>query len=284
MRLKIILAFISISFLTNCSLTDNESFNPAYLIIDKVDLITTISEGDNVKEIDEVFVFANGNSLGVYPLPARIPVITTGEEMTILIGGAIHPNGLASSSVEYPFFQRVEVKEDFEPGVEYPLDITFRYVTTAVFDINEGFENGNVFTKDIDNNGNTFLERSSISSTGSYSGRLSITPDYSENEVTTALNFPRSGNKGGAAFVEIDYKNDLEFVVGLTYKTSIQYVEEPLIVLKPTNSWKRVYLDITSQISNPDIEEYSIYLGYYHNGIEGVNYDAFVDNIKLVHF
>jgi hypothetical protein len=284
MIMRIVFAIIVIFSISNCNLTDNDSYNPAYILIDEVSLNTTFSQGDNVFEISEVFIFADGISLGVYPLPAKIPLITSGNDMTILIGGAVHPNGKADSSIEYPFFERVAFTENFEPGKEYNFEIDLNYVSTAIFDFAEGFENGNIFTKDLDSNGNTALKRTNDSNTGNYAGEMTVTPEHNQNEVSTTLSYPRENNSGGATFIEFDYKNEVEFVAGITYQNSLQFTEEPIILLKPTNTWKRIYLDVTSQISLSTINEYSVLFGIYHNGSSDEEQKVLIDNVKLVHF
>ncbi len=279
------LIWLALLFLSSCKLFDSEDIVPAYIEINDFDFeITNNEQGLPVIKVEEVFVFIDKQSIGVYPLPAKIPVITTGSEQTVFIGAAVHQSGRQSSSVEYPFFERFEWVKLMEPEETYEIKPKFTYKTDTKFDFVEGFEEGNILVKDRDGNQNTSLEIVNGGNQSNKSGRLRVTPDFAENAVSTGLNFFRSDNAGGSTYLEFDYRNDVELSVGIVTADDNRETETPLIVLKPREEWNRLYLDITLLATSPEINSYTVFFRLLHDGSDTEDQSAWIDNIKLVHF
>lgn len=253
---------VAIFTFSGCSLTDNESIVPAYLIIDDVKLSTNIDlQGVASEEINEVFVFADGVSLGVYPLPARIPVIVSGTQMNIVVGASIHPSGYKNSTVEYPFYGRESYNLDLESGKDYPIDVTFKYLNEAKFDFIESFENGSFFINDLDTLGSTKMEIASEGVLSNHSGVLSVDEFNYINEVGTENLFLRSNNLGSYTYLEFDYKNDIDYYVGVRYVEGTRLIKEQVYLFVPSEDWNHFYLDLTNWISSSTIESYSVFFG-----------------------
>ncbi|MFM2393367.1 MAG: hypothetical protein RLZZ546_1349, partial [Bacteroidota bacterium] len=145
-----VLFFLSI--LSSCTFFDSESLNPGFLILENPSLNTSSAEGDGVHQIKSIWVIVDGNVLGVFPLPAKVPVIPTGQKREILLRGGINLNADLSTSIEYPFYNSINIELDVKEGESYPVPLKFTYKADSKFDIVEGFEDSNhVFTKDLDN-------------------------------------------------------------------------------------------------------------------------------------
>jgi len=92
---------------TSCSLFDNEDPIPGFLILDNPTLTAGPNQGANTHKITDAWVFDGGNFLGIFPMPARVPVILDGTEKSFTIFAGIRNNGVAENSLRYPFYQPV---------------------------------------------------------------------------------------------------------------------------------------------------------------------------------
>lgn len=72
-------------FFSGCGLNDNVAPVPTYLIIKDPKVLKVNSTGEDTHKITDVWVYSDGQLQGIFPLPAKVPVISTGEESEILI-------------------------------------------------------------------------------------------------------------------------------------------------------------------------------------------------------
>ena len=63
---------------------------------------------------------------------------------------------------------------------------------------------------------------------------------------------PVSLPQGGAnVFMEINYKNNQDLLVGLrSYYSGASTKEDQVITLRPSESWNKVYINLTRQVSS----------------------------------
>lgn len=287
MHLNKIIAFIAILLCFNsCSLFDNDSFNPAYLILENPALSTRSNEGDPVHDIKDVWVFIDGKLLGIFPLPAKVPVITTGKEMNILISAGVKENGDINSSFEYPFMTRIEKNVVLNEGKEEKIPLNFSYKTDIKFDIVEGFETSfQQFTQDIDGNTETrfsFTTEDKVS--GQKSGIVTLNNSNKDFEVTTVNYFNNSQNAKGSVFLEFDYKCDENLLIGTDVIENQTQFTSYKVILSKTTEWKRAYINFSDEISNPNTDFYRVMFGAGYERIDNVDSKIYLDNIKLIHF
>ncbi|MBK8112839.1 MAG: hypothetical protein IPK46_22340 [Saprospiraceae bacterium] len=81
---------------------------PAYLLLSDPAITVRSDEGAPVSSIQDAWVIVDGQLLGVFPLPAKVPVIPTGKEMSIQINAGIKENADRNISAEYPFLPASE--------------------------------------------------------------------------------------------------------------------------------------------------------------------------------
>jgi hypothetical protein len=282
LRIYLFALIISSTFF-GCSLQDNDSFNPAYLIIDSVDLVTTSDQGYASHQITDIWISIDERNLGVYTLPARIPIIVSGEEMNIRINAGVKPNGTKNQSLPYPFYDPIELEMNLSEGEEFKYEPTFNYRSDARFDIVEDFENSTLFIKDLDGNIETFVTRSDQEKNGgNFSGLIELANDKRIAEFTTNTEFLSSNNSGGATFLEFDYLSDVNLVSGYIVETDHETINGYVAVFFPNNEWTRVYIDLTDFVATPQVNKYQITFLMEHEGT-GTS-QIFLDNVKLVHF
>ena len=152
-KYRYLLGLAMISFFWNgCSLFDQEEPIPSYLYINEMVLETDEnSEGSNRHEIKDAWVSVNGSFLGVYPLPALVPVLETGVQEVRLFPG-ISVSGLNDYRITNPLYTFYENDIDLEAGVADTIHPTVAYDDDNVFLLVADFETSNLMTHDVDEN------------------------------------------------------------------------------------------------------------------------------------
>ncbi len=279
---------ISVLFccISACSLFDSESFEPAFLILENPKLSTKSSEGDPVQNITDAWVFLDGQLLGVFPLPAKVPIIPTGQKILIQVSAGIKFDGVENSSGEYPFFVPIITELDIESGKNYTIPLNFTYRPDAIFDLIEGFENDNhIFEYDIDGNANSrinFSNQEKVS--GAKSGIMTLTNEAQDGEFASIPFFDNNKNKKGNVYLEFDYKSPEIIYVGAEQVYASSSKQIYVAYLQPTTSWKRVYINLTKEISQIAITNYRPIVGASIKQSGRQNSEIYFDNFKLVHF
>lgn len=287
MQLKSILyTFIVFVSFNSCSFLDNDSYNPAYLVFDEAIITTKTGEGDPIANIKSVWVYADGQLLGIFPIPGKVPIIPTGSEMEILISAGVNENADLSSGIEYPFFNRIILNRNFSQGQELNVDLNFTYKSDLKFDIVEGFESSfQVFTKDIDGNSETRISNTTIDKvSGARSGIVTLNNSNRDFEVTTENYFNNNLNLKGSVFLEFDYKCDENILVGTEILQNQLLTTAYKVILVQTDDWKRAYINLTDEISDPNTALYKVILGAGYESTNGEDSELYFDNIKLIHF
>lgn len=287
MSVRFVLFVFSITILTNaCSFLDNDSYDPAYLVFDEAMLTTKSNEGDAVHDIRSVWVFADGNFIGVFPIPGKVPVIPTGKDVEILISAGVRENAEINSAIEYPFMNRVAKTLKLEEGKEYPVELNFSYRPEAKFDLVEGFESSfQFFTEDLDGNTETrFSSTTTDKVSGLKSGMVTLNNSNKDFEVSTQNFFNNNLNLKGSVFLEFDYKCEESLLVGTELDQGSFVVSQYKVILVSTDGWKRAYINLSNEISNLNTLKYRVIFGAGYQSTDGEDSEIYLDNIKLIHF
>ena len=284
--LKPVILGVVILLFTSCSITDNESFQPAYILLENPTVATSQDEGAPVHDIRDAWVIVDGQLIGVFPLPAKVPVIPTGKSIEVQINAGVKENADRNSSVEYPFFEPIVKSFDIEAGKSYNMPLTFKYKTVAIFDFIEDFESSShALTFDLDENIDTRIKLSTIDKAyGKQSGLLVLNSENKDAEITTENFFSNDNGQNGNIYLEFDYKSPETIFIGTEVITASAQTAAYKLLLAPTDQWKRAYVNLTGELSGPKIQSYRVLFGasYVLNTTQPS--EIFFDNVKLVHF
>ena len=286
----IVAFFAAISF--SCNNFRGSQEIPAYIHVDTFLLTTNYPiEGAASHKITDAWLYIDDDLQGCYELPATIPVLERGKHKITLIPG-IKLNGISKTRTINPFYTPFTV-ENFEleekvidtilPSVTYyPIDessIVFRYIED--FERQVSLEN----TADSDT---TIIrtERDSeenwndMEGNSHYSGYVWI-GDSTNYFCLASEEFHDLPNQGNSVFLEIDYKCNEVFEVGLFAK--ISGVESiPLIYVNPSPTWNKIYVNLGPNITDAQEAEY---FKFYIAGKVDEDKEAeyYFDNIKLIY-
>lgn len=280
----LLLCLVAVS-LTDCSLVDNDNPQLAYIRLQNPSLL-----GDNgmtlPSNIQDAWVYIDGQLIGVFPLPSVAPVvIDQSGTFDISIRGGIKANGQTSTSEEYPFFNALDQKINLKVGDTTATSLVFTYKKDIVFDIIEDFETSNILATDIDGNLATKVERlANVGKNGSFGGSIKLDETNPEIQVSHFASFSNSKNKLGKVYLEMDYLIGETLFVGTITQTNSAITKVFENGVGINTSWKRIYIDLSAQISKTTVVNYSLVLGSKLNTAERKTAILLIDNIRLVHF
>jgi len=254
---------------------------PAYLYIDKIQLNTSVEEGTNSNAIVDAWVFMNDNLVGVYELPAQVPVLGEGEQ-NIKIFGGIKNNGIGFTGIRYPFYQPYETRVDLNPKHIDTLHPTVTYYPDLNFWIEDFEEAGTKLVKDpLSDTSIISINDDGFVFEGNGTGKISMKMSDDFSRITTNEDFDFPSNPRNT-FLEINYKGNHDMNIGVTGISQGASVSNYVLTVRSSDTWKKIYVDLTETLSrmssSTDFEIYFDIINTNQNQIE-----FFLDNIKVIY-
>jgi hypothetical protein len=293
-KLKFILPFLLVVFFSGCQIFDKPELVPSYLEIDNFDLTTVSGEGSNSSKIKDCWVYANSNLVGVFELPARVPIFLNGE-VDIQVYPGIYKNGIKDERTIYPFYTHYSNRLNLQP------DSTIKITPQITYE-----ENLNIWIEDFEDPGfklNVFVNNSDtamfIAKANQYNDlfegdagliKMSSNNILCEMRTDEPLFYSLPRDLGIPAYFELDYKCNHSFLLGLLDNNTglSAYNQTTLITFNPTTDdngepqWNKTYLyipDVTNFYQNAT--KFDFFISVFNN--DGTdNIEVFVDNLKVV--
>jgi hypothetical protein len=283
---QILLAILPVLIASSCNLINPPEDIPAYIRVEGFELNTEISEGSSSHKITELWLYSGGKLVGIYDVPFEVPVLQTGEQDFQIFAG-IKNNGISLTRIVYPFYTDYTGTVSLEPGITDTIYPEFGYIENIDFWM-ENFEDPGIkFNKALLSD--TTLDLTQVPSEvleGTGSGIVHLTEErnyfYALTEET--LDLPA----GGQIFLEMDYRCNNTFAVGLLAYSGLTVDKAAAMILNPTGSgadaeWNKIYIELSyvaGQFLSAD--HFELYL---ESSLDNGNDDAFVqfDNIKIIH-
>jgi len=261
--------------LISCSKQDLEAEIPAYIQINNFTLTISPGEGTDSHKITDAWVYINDELLGVFELPAKVPVLKEGNvELSVYPG--IKENGIKERRERYLFYNAHVEQVDLVKNEIIEITPTTTYSSNTTFYWMEDFESAslpffyNVISDTTMHKTNTDVFE------GNYSGRVYMLPamDFFECNTPGFASLPRFGTP---VFMEIDFKTNQPVLVGIYADTE----QIGLFYMNTTSDWNKIYFNFTEPIvTRPGAAEYRIFFGF-ENDVEYP--ELIIDNIKLLH-
>lgn len=283
--LKYCYLLIAVLLMGGCSLTDNDQPIPSYLTINEVDIFTTQNQGAPTHKITDVWVYADNQLVGVFEIPAKIPILVNGDSTEFRVFPGIRNNGETSRSFIYRLLDIKDFTIPLAPGEEVVRNLTFTYQENAKFDFIEGFENNeHLFTLNLDEfDDSNIVSSSEDVRSGLKSGKIFLDSLNSSLSAATIFKYERSNNAGSDSYFEIDYKCDIPFFVGVIYVQNGIETTQPLLFVNPKEDWNKIYVDFTEILTSPVLETYRVYIIADIDDLAVTTGTIYLDNLKFVH-
>ena len=253
---------------------------PTYVAINNFSLSTKTSEGSNAQKITDAWVFINGVSNGVFPLPTTFPILDTGS-IDLEIFPGVRGDGIKSNPIIYPFYTSYKTKLTASSEKTFTLKPSINYNSSAQIGINEDFERTNVLSVNRDpitnvpftiiNNGFEGKSAQAILD----GANLTI-------EKCTSVRVPIAQNVNNA-FIELNYKTSALLYVGLVASDAAYSDVSSVykIALYPNTEWNKTYISVIDEV-------HGLNKAYYQIAIKSVKPDSLdkatilIDNLKLI--
>ncbi|MEM9836072.1 MAG: hypothetical protein AAF828_06195 [Bacteroidota bacterium] len=280
--MKLLFPALLLCFMMAC---DDPEPQPAFIVVEGVENTSTGENADDLS-ITEVWLFTNGDFLGAYAIPARIPVLLTGTT-AVEIRLGVRQDGRSIVPEIYPFYRTFNRTVDLQPGVETNLGtIPVSYTTETNFALSEDFEPGRprVFTEVITGETGAVASSETVYQ-GTASGKITLTDDVRTVEIATAESFSDlTSFSVGNVWVEVNYLSDVPVIwgiVGIAPGAGFTRIYDP--GFNPSSEWNKIYFNLTGVVGNSMLDSYNFALTAFMNDPEQTMGTVFLDNIKVLY-
>ncbi len=291
--MKQLIALLGLLFLVSSCIKNNP--DPVWIEINEWKLVANPLNdqvGELSQNLSNAWVYVDGELVGVFELPCKIPVIYEGMK-SIQVFPAIWNNGISSTKKIYPFMDYYEVSADFVPNQTITLNPVTRYKTNVNFWVEDFELAGSTIQDDVNSLAQIQIVAGSPINgpyNGNQFGRISLSTainswvGYSDDPGSNQLQLP----KGKEVYLEIDYHNTNRVTTGLLAVSPSGTIDNPNIQLNPqdaaTATWKKIYIDLREIIAASASGAYyqlSFQALLDEDDTEG---EINIDNIKVVYF
>ncbi|NQV52973.1 MAG: hypothetical protein HQ500_07305 [Flavobacteriales bacterium] len=289
-----LVALLALIAVSSCDLVDRDEPSPAWITIDSMAMVDNpnVDEGALSQDISDAWVFIDDELIGIFELPADIPVLDEGKHK-LLVGPGIKVSTVSTLRDNYLFYNAHQQDVTLTPGEKVSITPTISYRDEGnnfKYIVVEEFEDAFI---ELNPNDNTDAEIKRTTD-GEYvkygfgAGLIEITDTTKAAWIRTSEDFvlPQLGK---IVYLEVDYYTQYELVVGIHINQNVLADQNVnYLVLKASQSeeveWKKAYVALTSVLSEPaDME--SVYL-YFLPDIQSSNRESgivLLDNIKILY-
>jgi hypothetical protein len=258
---------------------------PAYLTIDSIYLSTDyMLQGTDSHSITDAWVYIDDELLGAFELPARFPVLKTGNH-SVMVWPGIKKDGIAATRINYDYYNPIVKNINFTPDSTAAMGrLKTTYQSSAKFTWKEDFEQVSISLDTINHSG-AWIQKtangSPLTFEGNHSGMVVMDSihDYFECQMHSESPIPYAT----PVYLEMNFNTSNSLDIGVfSYGTTILY-QTKIITLNPTHGkWKKIYIDLTTTLNSyTGMSTYRVYMGAFKDA--GMKQDTILfDNFKVV--
>lgn len=244
--------------------------------------VYSTEEHDTISaKITDLWVYVNDEPAGVWEVGRSVPLLASGTSTIKLIAG-IRRNGVTDDRIQYPFYATYEKQVTLQQEGTIELKPVFNYYTGLQRWV-EDFSGGGVALDTVDCTSPLVRYTTSDSA---YGGCIL-------DATHSTFRCEDSGNAldieyGATAFLELDYRSNVQLVVGTRYKVSDVQYQVPYVYVTPTYAgygqmpWNKVYIDLGTPLSVSGATDKRFYIeANLPDGSSTGRVD--IDNIRVIH-
>lgn len=268
---------------SSCDVINPEEAVPTILNIDAIDIESDYDEvGSASHNISDVWVFADGASVGVFELPASIPILSEGPTDLIFRAG-IKDNGISDTRTIYPFYTSDITTMNLIPGEELDRDILLTYNNETDIRMQLDFEE----TLGMESKDGITVIGYGTSGDEVFEGErsLKIVTNATKNsfQIGTKDFFTLDPTALIDAYMELDYKNDQPFSMYLVvFDDEGGSFSVDLVTVNGREEWNKIYVELGGIMRGFNANKYEF--GFRTSPLSEEDADAsfYFDNIKFV--
>lgn len=289
----IFIAFVAF-LLHGCQTLDKPELIPAFIQVDYFTLSSDSNEGSTSSKIKDCWVYADDMLIGVFELPAKVPVLLNGD-VNIRIYPGIYKNGVEEERVIYPFYTYLDTTINFAPESVVNISPMITYQENLNFWVEDFEDPGFKWNVFANNSDTTMFIAKQTQYSDLFEGDAGLIKMSSNNvlcemrtDEPSFSDLPRDLTI--PAYFEMDYKCNHSFQFGLLDDNSglSAYNKTTLITFNPTTDengipqWNKTYLyipDVTNFYQNAN--NFDFFMNVFNNdATDGI--EVYVDNMKVV--
>jgi hypothetical protein len=278
-------ATCAVAVFSGCELINPDEQVPAFLRMEGYSISTVSGQGHAVHNLTDAWVFHNEQLVGVYELPADIPLLSTGPT-PLRIRAGMKVSGLVGQRSAHPFLNDVEVTLPFAPDSVTVLNPMLTYRSTANFRWVEDFEGSGISLTPTGVNQGTISRVEGVEAYHGQSLKITLAGNMQLAECASALAHPLPG-QNSPVILEISYRNNTRFTVGLISFTASGVRQTTVMVINPSpEEWKHMYVNLTPTVSSSSLfgaPGHQVFFGFIHDAAGVEESYVLLDNIKLIH-
>ena len=289
--MKNLLLFSALIFLfSTCSVLDRKEATPSFLSVSEFDVVIEHQfQGSASSKITEVKVSIDGSTIGLFELPAVIPILEEGVK-EVTFSAIIKQDGISTARVPYPFYEAYTTSLDFTP-----LDTTYINPVTVYFEDLE-FSVAE-FTQSIELQESEFSEGQLVIVTDelAFDDMDSSIPlssvivemdddgDFFFAETEEGLDLPA----GQPVFIELNYATNHPFKVGARAFVQGAEAKSDLVIILPTSEteqvWNKIYINLTNFVAaNSGATEFEVFIEM-NKSDQYPEPELYLDNLKVIY-
>ncbi|MCF8258722.1 MAG: hypothetical protein K9J06_14295 [Flavobacteriales bacterium] len=269
---------------SSCELINPDEQIPAFLRMESYSITTTSAQGYPVHSLTDAWVYHNEELIGVYELPASIPVLAEGPTQ-LRIQPGMRVSGQVGQRSSHPFLNDLTPTIPLFPDSQTVYNPTVTYKDSAVFKWLESFEDTGLSLNATDQNQGVLTRVQGAEAFAGQSLKMTLSGDQLLMECATALAYTLK--KAGAPIIlELSYRNNNQLYIGLISTTLTGPRQTTIMALNASpDVWKHVYVNVGETVSSSTLANavgHQVFFGFIRDeGLEGEAY-AIIDNIKLI--
>jgi len=284
---RVLLFFcLSISLLfISCEVINPPEKIPSYIAVDTVRVvINSPGEGTSIHNITDCWLYVNNKLIGVFEVPFKVPVLESGFH-SIQIEPGIKNSGSDSNRDIYPMMYGFYISDTLVEGEVLNIVPEFSY-RPVVFDLIEDFEDIGIAFEISSESDTTITLISGSQAQEGKSMYVALDDEHPNFECRSTILYEIE--KNGYAFLEISFKCTDTVDFGLfcleSNGTAIAEIRKSVYGFKPTDEWKRVYIDLNYHVINSAASQFRLYFTCIRSeDALDEKTEIYFDNIKLIY-
>ncbi|MCT4623995.1 MAG: hypothetical protein N4A46_10265 [Schleiferiaceae bacterium] len=273
-----------------CNKEDQKSVVPAYLHIEAMRVDADFnSQGTEHHKLTTGWVFVNDDVLGAFEFPVDIPIAASGPTK-IRVEPGMNLNGIKALRTLYPFHSPYEETIDLVPEQLHYLNsnndslAVSTYEGTLSLNVIEDFESPGLSLEPTDKSDTTLVKVNA--SQGAFvfknepttSGKAVIQGQgFFEVVTTDKFDFTPVPDY----YVELTYKSELPFTVGVFMTTQSQTIQAPVVQVSPSEEWNKIYINLVTEVGQTQPDNYKLFIGAVNTTNSAK--ELYIDNLKLLY-
>lgn len=271
-----------------CDIINPAEEQPVYVRIDSFSFLPPLDGQPTVgltKQIESVFVTYEGQTIGVFDLPARVPILP-GNGGLLTVQAGVDANGINGFQLEYPYYRSDTLRlSASDAGQTLIFSAETRYFNALNYSFRGDFEIGSnsSFSPFLRLSGDTGLVVSNDPAyriDGGHVGLIVVDAVHDSSEVISQAAFiPTSAQP----YIEIDYRCNIPFQIAVQ-SVDANIFDGYLTGVKANPAGAKLYVGLESFIAgSPSASGFRIQLKTVLPDGESSGFVA-IDNLKVVSF